>query len=155
MINGSEGEEFGGSKPGVAWRGRSKWEPELIELGVKDIIWSPAVGHTREEADAFLKIARERRWKRVAVLTQPHHLPRVFLGMLKAMEELKYSMQVYGVAPKSCDWNKVVRGSQGAEELPRVQHLEQEFDKIQDYQEKGDLATLDEMFEYLEQREEV
>lgn len=60
---------------GTLWTPRIR--QQLRGWGVRvPLIWSGPVGNTHDEALATARLARERRWKRVTVVTQAWHMPR-------------------------------------------------------------------------------
>lgn len=155
-LNGSDGERLGDSRPGVAWPGKQIYMDRLAAFGIgKAIVCSRPAFHNKDENEAFLEFAMARGWRTGIVLTQPHQLLRTFLGMVKSMAVHGYWMRAYAVAPKSTAWWKDVFGSQGAESKRRFLHIEEEFKRVPLYQQKGDLATFDELFEYLKRRSEI
>lgn len=79
----------------------------------------------------------------------PHQALRAMLGILKSFEKHGYPMQVVPVCPPCVSWSKEVYGSQGALLLPRHQHIQQEWNNIPRLQDKGDLASLEELNTYL------
>jgi len=105
--------------------------------------------HTRGDSDAFVELAKDRAWSTAVVVTQPHQMLRAMLGVLKSFEKYAYPMQVLPVCPRCVNWNKNVYGSQGALLLKRHEHVQQEWGRITRFQEKGDLASLEELNSYL------
>ena len=155
VLNGSDGERRGGITPGEAWPGKAPWTERLKALGVTDIVYSEPAFDSKQENEAFLDLAMNRGWKSGAILTQPHQAVRAFLGMVKSMADHGYWMRVYAVSPKSTLWWKPVYGSQGAAEILRFGHIEEEFNRIRPYQQKGDLACFAILFDYLQRRSEI
>lgn len=161
VINGSDGELADGTGPGVAWAGKGIWIDRLKDFGITPLLTRPALDN-KDENEAFLSCAIAQGWKSAAILTQPHQIVRTFLGAVKSMADRDYWMRLHAVAPKSVDWWKVVRGSQGAEALPRGMHIGKEDSRIPLYQLKGkygkggrDLATYEELFAYLQRRNAI
>lgn len=77
------------------------------------------------------------------------------LGNVKVMEETSYWMEVYTAAPRTTPWLEIVGGSQGLESKQRLTHIKDEFDRILAYQKKGDIASFEKFFAYLEQRDQL
>jgi uncharacterized SAM-binding protein YcdF (DUF218 family) len=114
-----------------------KLVPELLKHGVKeeDMIWEETGAHTRAEAESTLRIARERRWDGLILVTSEHHSYRLFLTFLKAMRDsgtdIDFTLiQVPGYPE--------FHGDTAEEGLAR------EFERISIYQEKGDVASYEE-----------
>jgi hypothetical protein len=154
VINGSDGERADGTGPGTAWPGKKVWLDRLKDFGITPFLTRPAF-HNRDENEAFQELAEAERWKSAVILTQPHQILRTFLGAVKSMADHRYWMRLHAAAPRATPWWKKVHGSQGAEELARFQHIEAEFKRVPLYQQKGDLATLPELWAYLQSRESI
>ncbi|TSC63427.1 MAG: Uncharacterized protein G01um101493_436 [Microgenomates group bacterium Gr01-1014_93] len=114
---------------------------------------APGDTNTRLENENFLTLSREQGWTSGVIITQPHQLLRAMLGMINAMEKRSYWMEIYTTAPRFSPWLEVVKGSQGLELKPRVEHIKDEFNKIIEYMGKGDLASFESLGKYLEKRE--
>lgn len=172
FINGGDGSHRNGIVPHEAWPGAVWWKNQLIAMGcvnARDIIFTQSAFNTKEENDYFLEAARERKLKSAMMVAQPHQLLRSFLGLLKSMSDANYWMRVYAVSPKFMTtnswWQEVYYPSAmlTPQELsppeeryrPRFDLAGNEAAKIPVYQEKSDLATFEELFSYLRQRESI
>ena len=109
---------------------------KLEELGVpQEAMHVEEVAYnTKEEAGRFFALARERGWKRLILASSPHHIPRALLTSLRAGGD-KFVL-IPAAAP-----------------LERAQVLEQELERIEVYQAKGDVASYEEGIEYLQWKE--
>ncbi len=163
LIPDSEGERIGGTTtPRETWPGISLWTNRLVEtLGVErgKILPCPHLipgehgFNTKTEAEAFLATSVERGFKTAVVLTQPHQIVRAMLGVVKTINQKGLPINVWCISPQSTDWNKRVKGSQGMERKPRVEHIQDEIERVLKYQAKGDIASFDELFAYLTRRD--
>lgn len=118
---------------------------EMVRRGVpKDAIHFESVApHTRGEADRAMELARKNRWNSLVVVTSPHHQYRAFLTFVEALHDADLSLKlINAVAPLS--WTE--RTPWGT----RSELLHSEFDKIAEYQKKGDVASYEEGITYLE-----
>ena len=152
----TDGARFGRNIPREASPGKEWVTRQLLalHLPIESIIRPDMPSHhTWEENNAFLQLARERKWRSAAILTQPHQLLRTMLGMVKAMDNTGYLMEVYTATPIYTPWYEITRVNQGEEEKMRVENIDDELIRIPQYQEKGDLASLEELSAYLEARE--
>ncbi len=160
VLNGSNGEKLGETEPGKAWAGKDDYIRRLKQHGVAEqqiIVAGPAY-HTRQNNDVFLEAAKKHGFKTAVTLNQPQQLLRATLGQIKVMNnrEFPYPMQVYATYPEPWDANKKVYGSQGAEQKRRYKLLlDDELDRIISYQAKGDIASFDEFFEYMNKRADI
>lgn len=160
LIADSEGERLGETVPRKAFAGKTLWTDRLVKMGVPvdKIIYCPHPikgehgFHTRNESDAFLDVCEESGFKSAVIIAQPHQLVRAMLGTVKVMANHNYNMDVYNAAPRSTNWRKMVRGSQGKELKPRMEHIEDEYKRVFAYQANGDLATFSDLFNYLSKR---
>ena len=120
----------------------SKLVPELIAAGVphEHIISEETGAHTRGEADATLRIAKEKNWQRLIVVTTAYHLPRVFLTWLKAIHDEGYPLELTMIPVQGVPEFK----QQNEDEL-----FAQETERIRLYQEKGDVASFEEGLRYI------
>lgn len=148
------------STPRVAFAGKSIWTDRLVRLGVPQdrIIYAPHLipgehgFNTKDESDAFLKVCSEREFKTGVIVTQPHQVVRAMLGAVRTINKNGYEIGVWSVSPQSTDWGKRVKGSQGNELKPRMEHIEDEIKRVFAYQDKGDLASFSELLNYLKNR---
>lgn len=154
VIPGTEGERFGETVPHQANPGRTLWTSRLVRMEIPpEVIHHSKAGyHTKAEGDAFLEMAQKEGWRSAVSLTHPHQAVRAMLGLVRTINIQELNFDVYAVAPQTTNWGKRVKGSQGLERKSRFEHIEGEFERIIRYQEKGDLASFQELFAYLEQR---
>lgn len=155
-IVNTEGQKFGSTAPFEAHIGKTEFRRRLRDLGVPDqkIVEPREPGyHTRQETDAFMQLAREMAWTSSVSLSQPHQVLRIVLGTIKAAELTRYAVEIYSVYPKSTSWQGKVKGSQGAELKRRIDHADDELERIPIYQSKGDIASFEELYNYLEKQE--
>jgi hypothetical protein len=157
VINGSQGEKIGGNIPGEAWAGKDVYIKRLKKKGVKEeqIIVAGSGMHTRESNDRFLEVAREHNFKSAVTLNQPEQLLRATLGQIKSMKNQNYLLRLYSAYPEPWEANKKVRGNQGAEPDRRYKMLPTDFERIKTYQAKGDIASYQEFYKYMSEREKI
>lgn len=150
-IPGYFGSEKGQGRNG--YPGPLAWRVALAALGVSDDQVIDTVGHgynTKSEMDDFLELAAAKHWSMTLAVTQQPHALRAMLGAVKSLADRNLRhFTVVPVWPHLFDWNRECHGSQGVGPYPRLQWIDEEFDRIPRYQEKGDLATLDDLFKYL------
>jgi hypothetical protein len=157
VTNGSNGEKLGDTKPGVAWAGKEEYIRRLTSAGVPEdkIILSRPAFHTRQNNDVFQEIAEQKGWKSAATLNQPQQLLRATLGQIRTMQLSNYWMRLYSIYPEPWEAAKRVYGSQGAQQDRRFTLLPSDFERILNYQSKGDLATFKEFFKYIANRSNI
>ena len=152
--NGPEGPRSETGYPGGA-----TWKAELLRFGTpeehiylhaeRDVGPDEKSWNTRTEIDDFVRLARDQRWTRAVVLATPCHLPRVMLTLVKAMRDGNHFMRLDPVTPRAVSWTKSVYHSQGMQQLPRYEHIAEEWKRIPQYQENGSICTFAELHTYL------
>ncbi len=117
---------------------------KMLELGLPDaaLYFEEVAPHTRAEAERAMQLAQQEGWKALLIVTSPHHQWRAYLTFVKAMHDASLTLRLINApAPLSMD-----------EVLPwgtRRSRLPQEFDRIELYQQKGDVASYEEGIAYL------
>jgi uncharacterized SAM-binding protein YcdF (DUF218 family) len=116
---------------------------KLTALGVPEehIIWEETGAHTRAEADATLRLAQKHGWKTLLVVTTEYHQYRAFLTLVKAMRDLKMELKLIMVSE-----NKFPQFHSKTHE----ETITGEMERITVYQQKGDVASLQEGILYLQ-----
>lgn len=148
-----------GSLSSTGYPGGECWKAELLALGIPEnriVLYALAnVGadgqswNTRTEIDDFVRIAEEFSWRHAIVLATPFHLPRVMLTLVKALHYALYRLELCPITPRSASWTKRVYHSQGLQQLPRYQHIQEEWSRVPKYQENGSICSFRELHEYL------
>lgn len=171
FINGGNGAHINGFMPYESWGGGDWWRQELIKRGVTKahIFMTKDAFHTREESEGFVELSRGAGVRRALVVVQPHQMLRAFLTLIKAMSDAQYMMRAYALAPhrKNTEswWRPIYYSSAmiPSEKLPPIEERYKarfelvggEVSKIPEYQAKGHLASLDDLFKYLRMRESI
>ncbi|MCB0166162.1 MAG: YdcF family protein [Anaerolineae bacterium] len=139
--------------------GLTAWKRDLVALGVDaaDIIaiepTTNTILHTLIEAESLVSYLKTENCKTVVLVSAPFHQLRCFMTVvsvaLKEMPELRIYNQVGGTLP----WHETVSHSQGTLQLKRSDLIESELRRIDTYQQKGDLAETQAVFNYLIKRD--
>lgn len=118
----------------------------LVEQGVPEsaILAEETAMHTKAETDRLMELAREHGWKRVLLVTSPHHQYRLLLTAVRSMRNAGLELTLMN-APAPLSW--FAENPWGR----RIDLLDGELERIHAYQEKGDIASFDQGIEYLEQ----
>lgn len=152
----TDGARFGGNIPGEASPGKEWTRRQLLEQQVpNEVILHPYIpsSQTREENDGFLELSMRIGWRSGIILAHPHQLLREILGMVYVMNEANYQMEIYTVAPVFTTWYEMTHVNQGIKFKPRIENIDDELTRIYEYQQKGDLASFEELFAYFEARD--
>lgn len=127
----------------------------ILLCGTSDFTPDGKSQHTRSEADSFVQLARERQWRHGLAVCSPFHALRVMLSLVQSMKELGYELRVEPVTPQTTDWAKRIYHSQGLQQLPRHEHIREEWSRIPRYQKEGFLCSFAELKEYFIRQLEV
>lgn len=103
--------------------------------------------NTREEADAIVQYAKQQKWGRLIVVTSAFHAARAYLTFVQSLTDAQAEKetQVLVVPTSQSKWTETPKG----ETQNRLSLLRDEFRRIQEYQEKGDVASYDAGLDYL------
>ncbi len=156
IVPGTEGERLGETTPGMAHPGKTLMKRRLVGMGVteEDVVFSNPGYQTKQEGDAFLEYSMENNLYRTIAFTNPHQIVRAMLGLVKTINGKNLPVEVYAAVPDphKFDWGRMVKGSQGQKLEPVFKHFYEELSRISRYQQKGDLASFEELFEYVDIR---
>lgn len=109
--------------------------------------------HTREETDSFIDLAQERGWRSAVVVGGSHQMLRIMLGTVKVMSLRDYWIEIYGAHPPFTRWQDISSTNQGLVQETRLDNARGELERIQKYQESGDIASLSELLDYMKNKE--
>lgn len=122
-----------------------KVKPLILESGVpeKDLILEGKSQNTYEQAVEIILLAQQRNWKRIVLVASHYHSYRAFLTFLCVLKQKMPELIIDIAAVKDLDWyEETVWGK-------RIDLLASEFDKIDAYQKKKNVASYTEGLEYL------
>ena len=124
-------------------------EPLLLNEGVavKDIIHENISLNTREQAVQIIKLADERKWKRLILVASPEHQYRAYLTFLKEILRTKMDIVLFNSSANNLKWFE--NSNWGI----RFERLDQEFTRIEKYSSLGHLATYSEAIDYQKWKE--
>lgn len=152
---------FLGTKPMSGYPGGTAWKVAMAGLGIPEaamelILPVPAdtdLLHTGIEANSMVTHAKERGYSSVIVTAAPFQQPRAFMAAATAALRLYPELKVYSLPGKPLPWNEVALHSQGKAENTRAGLISGEMNRIEKYSKEGDLATVEEVLVYLNNRE--
>ncbi len=136
------------------YNGETTWfEPTLDNLSEapyglvrkEGVVIQPHAHHTKEQGEWIAATARDLRIESIALVVSPYHLTRAYLTFVKCFEKLGIKVALYPapvrIAP---DVSSPETG------LNSWQYVPGEVERVLVYQEKGDVATYEELQGYLE-----
>ncbi len=124
--------------------------PELERLGVPSecIVVDDKPQNTREQAVGIVRLATEQHWERIILVASHYHQYRAYLTFLQAMFELGATLLIVNAPADDLPW---------FQELPwgvRAQLLDEEFEKIEEYNNEGHIASFTEAIQYQKWKEQ-
>jgi uncharacterized SAM-binding protein YcdF (DUF218 family) len=124
--------------------------PELLNHGIPktDIIIENKSLNTRDQAVEVIKMVVSKKWKKIILVASHYHQYRAFLTFLKVLNETKATIEIYNAPARNLPWfSATVWGK-------RIDLLEKEFEKIEQYSMCGHIATFIEAIGYQKWKEE-
>jgi RimJ/RimL family protein N-acetyltransferase len=118
----------------------------LIKKGVNngDIIVDSKSLNTKEQAINVIKMARQKRWKKITLVSSAYNQPRAFLSFVRATQIIGYKVEIVNQCVNMCENTVASRQIMINRDL-----IIKEEAKINNYQLKGDVASYKEGFDYL------
>ena len=107
-----------------------------------DIIIESNSLNTKEQGNEIMKLVKINNWKRILLVASGYHQYRVYLTFLKCMLDNNLLIEIINTPVtnqllfEENKWGK------------RIDLITDEFNKIKQYTDKGDLVNLEYMFEY-------
>lgn len=132
----------------------SEKEAEYLALkGIpeKNIITIKAGMNTYEEAEEVIRLAKEKQWRKIILVTSHFHQTRAYLTFLMAMKRNNIHIEISNNPVRNLPWFEYDTSSSGKN---RKERLREEFEKIKQYQEKGHLVSFKEAIEYQQWKEQ-
>lgn len=123
--------------------------PHILDLGVpeSDIIHEDVSQNTREQAVEVMKLSLENNWQKLILVATHEHQYRAYLTFLKEVLALNRDIVLYNAPVRNLKWFDVNPWGR------RIDRLEQEMKRIEEYFKKGHLAGVDETIKYQEWKE--
>lgn len=147
------------SGPGFGYSGFRSWQDQLTSWGISsaDIQGVPTLAsdvlHTDVEADALVRFAEQQAYTDLIIVASPFHQLRAFINTVTHAMHHYPELKIYGRGGVSLPWNETVTHSQGTLRGTRYELIRTEFERIERYRLKGDLATDEEITAYLNWRD--
>ncbi|MER2997656.1 YdcF family protein [Pontibacter populi] len=152
---------FLGTDPMSGYPGGASWFAAMRALGlpqdalvqIQPVPANTNMLHTGIEATSMVKHALAQGYKKVIVTAAPFQQPRAFMAAATAAMRLYPELKLYSLPGKPLPWQQVAVHSQGKTESTRAGLIAGEMKRIEKYSKHGDLATVDEVLTYLNNRD--
>lgn len=140
-----------------SYPGFDSWCDELCSRGIEKeniigISSCPEV-NTLSEARDLVSFARTRNFKSVCIIAPPFHQLRAFMTMVSVALKEFPGLRIYNRTANPLDWDETGVHSQGIVKGRRFQFLHSEWQRIERYSDKGDIAPIEKILKYLEWRD--
>lgn len=117
----------------------------LKEKGIGNIILENQSQNTKDQAINVIELAKKNNWKKIILVASGFHQLRAFLTFLKAAEGI--DLKIFNAPAENLSWFENTQWNK-----TRLELLEQEFKKIDEYMLKGHLATFNQGLEHQKQK---
>lgn len=147
------------TKPLSGYPGYISWHQAMTKQGIpaEKLEGIPDPGedylHTLLEAEAMVKHAKERGFKSIAVTAAPFQQPRALMTAVTAAHRHYPQLYLYSQPGKPLPWCSEVKHSQGKVEDTRAGLITGEMERIRSYHAKGDLDSVRQVLDYLNDRD--
>jgi uncharacterized SAM-binding protein YcdF (DUF218 family) len=123
--------------------------PLLQKLGVPvdAVVLEQKSENTHDQALDMVRLMIEKGWKRIILVASHYHQYRAYLTFLKAVFDAKQSLLVYNAPASDLSWFSDPGWGR------RIDLLDREFRKIDDYFRLGHLASFEQALLYQEWKE--
>jgi len=148
------------TEPMSGYPGFRAWQQALHGQGIGDLQIEGVTGiastmlHTLIEAEALVRFANVRGYRSLYLVAPPFHLPRAFMTVVTVARREYPSLQLYSFPGTTLPWQQSVAHSQGQTRGTRSELIHGELERIRIYHEKGDLASVEDVLDYLDKRDQ-
>lgn len=125
-------------------------QEQILALGVKQeqIIVEAASKHTRQQAEEIIAMCQHKSWTSIILVATHYHQYRAFLTFLKVLEEKKLDRTIRIInAPAPANWFQQTNWGK------RIDLLQTEFDKIEQYKQSGHISDYQTAIDYFTWKE--
>ncbi|WP_020532803.1 hypothetical protein [Flexithrix dorotheae] len=145
--------------PKSGYPGFELWEKGLIQMGIpsnkiEGILQDDTpILHTLIEAQAAISHCKEKEYKTLIVMASPFQQLRAFMTAVTVALKIYPSIKIYSISGEPLRWQEKVTHSQGTLTGDRKDLIYGELERIEIYNKKGDLGSVEEVLDYLNQRD--
>lgn len=105
--------------------------------------------NTQEQGVGIMKMVKEKNWTKIILVASHYHQPRAYLTFLKAMKDAEIEIQIFNSPARELSWFSQTSWKG----LSRLQMIEDEFNKIDEYTKKFHLISIEEAIKYQQWKE--
>jgi hypothetical protein len=139
--------------------GYADWEYQLAQQGVyseqlEGISYDVESGlNTLIESQSLVRYLKLKNYSSIFVVAAPFQQLRVFMTAVTVAIKEYPELLIYSYPGVSMPWTEEVTHSQGTLRAKRHELIQTELSRIKKYQDKGDLASSEQVLSYLNRRE--
>lgn len=147
-------------QPVSGYPGFEAWHQKLVQSGIdSNRIIKLSVDHphhqmtTLDEANSLIGFALKSDWQKIIIISPPFHQLRSFITSVSTALRSYKNLRIYNAVGESLDWLGTALHFQGKLIAKRTTLIHEEWQRLEKYHQKGDLVSLEEILEYLNQRD--
>jgi hypothetical protein len=139
--------------------GFSEWTHQLHQLGITaeqiELVKNDGASelNTLTESKALIRHARRKGYCSLYVVASPFQQLRAFMTAVTVSVREYPELLIYSYPGVTMPWQEEVIHSQGKLIAKRRELIQKELERIDTYQDKGDLASFEQILTYLNERE--
>ena len=139
--------------------GFEEWKRQLLELGIstEQIERVKKEGssalNTLVESEALIRLAKQEKYGSIFVVAPPFQQLRAFMTAVTVSTRVYPELLIYSYTGTAMPWKEEVVHSQGTLKAKRLELIQKEMERIEKYQNKGDLASFEQVLNYLNRRD--
>ena len=141
--------------------GFAEWKQQLHQLGLSEeqiegvLNKETSMLNTLIESEAIIRFARQHSYHSLFVVAPPFQQLRAFMTAVTVALREYPELLIYSYPGVAMSWQEEVIHSQGTLKAKRRDLIQEELERIEKYQSKGDLASPEQVLSYLNKRETV
>lgn len=149
------------TKPRSGYPGFTEWKQQLQQLGlfVEQIEGvknnETSMLNTLIESEALIRFAKQHGYRSLFIVAPPFQQLRAFMTAVTVTLREYPELLIYSYPGEAMPWQEEVVHSQGTLKAKRRDLIQEELERIEKYQGKGDLALFKQVLSYLKKREAV
>ena len=147
------------TKAKSGYPGVSEWKQELKQLGLPEEqieevkIKESSMLNTLIESEVIIRFAKKHRYRSLFVVAPPFQQLRALMTAVTVALREYPELLIYSYPGIAMSWQEEVIHSQGTLKAKRCDLIQEELERIEKYQRKGDLTTPEQVLSYLNKRE--
>jgi hypothetical protein len=149
------------TKAKSGYPGFTEWKQQLHQLGLSEeqiegvLNKETSMLNTLIESEAIIRFARQHSYHSLFVVAPPFQQLRAFMTAVTVALREYPELLIYSYPGVAMSWQEEVIHSQGTLKAKRRDLIQEELERIEKYQGKGDLASSEQVLSYLNKRETV